>query len=122
MDCEDTIEYLDLLKQDRIVLVDKNTQRLISEGFTFNNEMFSLSQSAQLNWLGIKVLSIGIAWPLEITTKNDTDYLLEESDLDSFIYSAQIVIQGHIQTGRYIKQQLLDAADETELNAIEDNR
>ena len=122
MDCEDTITYLDLLKQDRIVLVDKNTQRLISEGFTFDNEVFSLSQSAQLNWLCIKVLSMGITWPLEITTKNDTDYLLEESDLDSFIYSAQIVIQGHIQTGRDIKQQILAAVDETELNSIEDNR
>ena len=96
--------------------VDRRTQELISEGFLYDGKRFSLSQEAQLNWLGLQSYSP----PVEVTTIDDKAYSV--ADINLFVQAAASTKQSHLDSGRILKQQVLTATTQQELDAIVDNR
>lgn len=122
----DMIKYNALILNDnknrKNVKIDEKTQQLISQGFMFNGEYFSLSQSAQINWLGLKILQDTIIWPLQITTKNGDIYSLVEANLMHFLSISNATIQMHLNSGRTLKTTINKTITQTELDAIKDER
>lgn len=68
-------DVLDEFKSDLCLLVDKQTTEQISQGVTYKNKIFSLSQNAQINWTNIPNLS-EVDFPFPAVTIDDKDYLL----------------------------------------------
>ena len=106
----------------RIVYVDRKTKQLISQGFTFDGRQFSLSLPAQKNWLGLKTLEDILQWPVKITTIDDLEYSLAQSDLNAFLLKGEQTLQTHLDNGRSIKNAMKTAATLQDLALIKDNR
>jgi hypothetical protein len=131
---EDTSEYawaialssyvisLDDRKAAKIKEIDKRTQELIESGFSFDGHSFSLSLSAQVNWIGLKVMSELLTWPIEITTVDDGAYELQQVNLLAFAATAAATVQSHLAAGRALKLQVQAAASKEAVEAIKDNR
>lgn len=115
-------ETLDEKKAKRIIEIDEKTQELIRIGFTFDSQIFSLSREAQINWLGLKTLESLLNWPVTVTTKDDLEYSLENSNLNNFLGTASLTKQSHLDSGRTLKLEILQATNQTELDAVVDNR
>lgn len=109
-------------KEKRIVQIDQRTQQLISQGFAFDGKQFSLSEPAQINWLGLKTLEYVMTWPIEITTKGDGVYSLAQSNLMYFLGTGKATIQTNIDSGRGLKIAVNDATTQAELDAVMDGR
>lgn len=115
-------KFIQEYKIKKITEVDAKTVQLIGQGFNFDNETFSLSQAAQINWVGLKTLESLLSWPVSITTKSDDEYQLSQANLDSFIGAGKAVVQTNLDSGRQLKVQINAATTEAELDAIQDNR
>lgn len=102
--------------------IDEKTQRLISQGFAFDGEQFSLSVRAQTNWLGLKVLENLLVFPVELTTHDDKAYYLEQADLNAFVGTGAAIVQQYLESGRALKGQVLAAQSLAEVDAVEDLR
>lgn len=117
----DVIE-LENKKNKKIKRIDERTQYLISQGFEFDNNQFSLSEPAQINWLGLKTLQDVVTWPIEITTKSDGAYSLTEANLIYFLGTGKATIQAHLDSGRALKVVIGEATTQAELDAAVDER
>ena len=112
-----TIEVVDMtaeLRAQRQHDVDRRTDALIAQGFTFDGQQFSLSLAAQSTWMGLKVATdAGMMpaeqYPIEITTLDDHAYRLAYADRDAFFAKVLASVQGHLAQGRALKQQLFAA-------------
>jgi len=109
-------------KNLRYKQIDIRTGELISAGFTFDGENFSLSQNAQLNWVGLKSLETLITFPINVTTKGDGEYSLAEANLNAFIGAGKAAVQAHLDSGRALKVQVSACVSIAEVNAVADNR
>lgn len=109
-------------KEARRKAIDAKTVQLIGQGFTFDSNTFSLSEPAQLNWVGLKTLEAALTWPVNITTKDDKQYSLTQANLDSFMGTGLAAKQAHLDSGRALKLQVDAATDQATLDAIVDNR
>jgi hypothetical protein len=117
-----TIEELRL---DKIKEIDNKTQSLIKNGFIYDSYLFSLSEVAQINWLGIYQSAVSglLSFPFPVTTKDDLEYLFNDvSDIQSFFLTGLGLKKYHIDSGRAIKQQIIDASTKEEIYNIEDTR
>jgi len=113
---------LETNKKAKIECIDLRTATLIAGGFSFDGNTFSLSQNAQINWVGLKTLESVLTWPVNITTKGDNQYSLEQADLDTFMGTGLAAKQAHLDSGRALKIQVNAAADQAALDAVVDNR
>lgn len=109
-------------KSTKISEIDTKTQVLIMEGFQFDNNTFSLSLEAQKNWLALKSLESMFTFPVEITTLDNKAYLLQQSNLDSFVGLGIQAVQGYLNSGRALKEQVCSASTLPEVDSIIDNR
>lgn len=113
---------LDDQKKERNRLIDRRTDELISLGFAFDGEQFSLSQNAQINWLALKTVENLLTWPVSVSTLQSNQYMLEEDDLDGFLGAGSGTAKAHLDSGRALKVQINDATTQEELDAVVDNR
>lgn len=109
-------------KDAKVSAIDRRTQELIRRGFTFDDEQFSLSLNAQLNWLGIKSLSEVLSFPIEVTTIDDGVYNLAQDDVLPFVATAAATVQAYLESGRALKQLALAAEDHDALDEVVDPR
>lgn len=109
-------------KSLKVSEIDVKTETLISEGFQFDNETFSLSLEAQKNWLALKSLESMFTFPVEITTLDNKAYSLQQANLDSFVGLGIQTVQGHLNSGRALKEQVCNATTLSEIDNIVDNR
>lgn len=109
-------------KSLKVSEIDVKTETLISEGFQFDNETFSLSLEAQKNWLALKSLESMFTFPVEITTLDNKAYSLQQTNLDSFVGLGIQTVQGHLNSGRALKEQVCNATTLSEIDNIVDNR
>ena len=91
-------------KKDQI---DKRTQELIFEGFSFAGLHWSLSINAQVNWGNLPQLPQG-AFPLPIQDVNGNDYNLQYADRLNFYYAAVGAKNTHLQSGSVLKREVSD--------------
>lgn len=109
-------------KATKNLAIDTRTVQLIGAGFTYDSKTFSLSTSAQMNWVGLKTLESLFTWPVDISTKDDNEYSLVQANLDAFLDAGRLAIQGHLDSGRTLKVSVADAVDQTALDAVTDTR
>jgi len=109
-------------KDIKNVAIDKRTKELILEGFTFDSETFSLSEFAQLNWNDIKTSTTDYTFPLEIPTLNSYKYSLTQGNVNGFWDAKKTAIWGHLDSGRALNVSVVDATNQTELDAVVDSR
>jgi len=121
---KDTQDAADLPanKHARHVEIDERTVELINGGFAHDSKVFSLSEPAQINWLGLVVKEADLTWPVEITTKDDEAYSLIQTDLPTFTNTAMGTKQAHMDSGRALKVSTNAAVDQAALDAIVDTR
>ena len=87
--------------------IDKRTQELIFEGFSFAGLHWSLSINAQINWGNLPQLPQG-AFPLPIQDVNGNDYNLQYADRLNFYYAAVGAKNTHLQSGSVLKREVSD--------------
>jgi len=106
----------------RISEIDEKTGYLIYLGFVFDSNTFSLSVHAQVNWEDILSHPDKYEFPLPISTLDNNEYHLKESDVDSFVDAARQTKKGHLDSGRIIRKQIKEAVDEQAIESVIDNR
>ena len=118
----DIQEYKDFLFNS----IDKKTSELIGQGFAFDSNQFSLSLAAQSNWTNIKsnkaVFSASALFPIQISTKNNNTYFLQEADVDNFFLSGLGAVKSAYTSGSDLKKLVFDATTIAELDLIQDAR
>jgi len=113
------------LEQAKIVkkkAIDDRTDQLIEEGFVYDNETFSFSKGAQLNWIGLEVKKSSLTWPVNVSTKENGEYSLAQADLGAFTDVGMATKQAHLDSGRALKQSVNSATTVAAVEAVEDNR
>ena len=105
-------------KKDQI---DKRTQELIFEGFSFAGLHWSLSINAQINWNNLPQLP-EIVFPLAIQDVDGNNYNLEYSDRMNFYYTAVNIKNSHLQSGNILKTQVSQLTNITEILNFQDPR
>ena len=115
-------EPLEDCKAKRILEIDYKTRQLIDVGFTFDGQSFSLSSSAQLNWVGMKASMDILSFPVSLTTKDDISYDLSQANALPFLGLALSAKQAHLDSGRSLKVSIKGAATYAVLDAIVDAR
>jgi hypothetical protein len=118
-------KWLEILKEDRNIEIDKRTDELILGGFIYNNILFGLRHADQMNWIGIKLASDSgmITFPFPVTTKDSSVYnLVSTADVAGFFGTGLSVMTSYMTGGRDIKVLINNAVDEIALNTIVDNR
>ena len=101
--------------------IDKRTQELIFEGFSFAGLHWSLSINAQINWNNLPQLP-EIVFPLAIQDVDGNNYNLEYSDRMNFYYTAVNIKNSHLQSGNILKTQVSQLTNITEILNFQDPR
>lgn len=114
-----TLDDYKLLRYNEI---DGKTLLLISQGFSYDNEQFSLSLAAQNNWNTLKHSELDFIWPVDISTIENGEYTLQQINLEEFWTAGRDVAKGHLDSGRALKLQVKNSNNESEVDAVEDNR
>ena len=112
----------DVIGLERNAEIDTRTQELILGGFTFDSQVFSLSERAQINWTGLRTMEDVLTWPVSITTMADSAYSLTQANLVPFLGTGLAVKQSHLDSGRALKIQINAAVDEAAIDAVIDTR
>lgn len=113
-----TIEEVLEVKKDEI---DKRTQELIFEGFTFNNLRWSLSINAQINWSNLPQMPEFI-FPLNIQDMDGINYVLSYEERMNFYYTAMAAKNTHLQSGNALKTQVSKLTTIQEILTFKDPR
>lgn len=111
------LSVLSNYKEYAIYQVDRNTEKNISQGFTFNGLTFSLSITAQINWSNLFNIPNEL-FPLTISSKNDEIYSLALSDRQNFYLSALNTKNSALQSGTITKQQILACTNTDDIHTI----
>ena len=112
------------LKAYRYSEIDNRTGELISEGFTYNTKVFSMSANAQANLLGVYSAKELLTYPFAWNTKDDSEtyQIADATEMASFFMTALAFKKGLQDSGTVLKIQVRDAIDINSVNAIVDNR
>jgi hypothetical protein len=111
------IESLEDYKKQLIDLQDKKTENLILSGFTFDNNLFSLSINAQINWSNL--LNIPqVMFPLNLSTKDDNIYILSFNNVQNFYFTALSRKNECLQLGNIVKKRINECLTFEELDTI----
>lgn len=118
-----TVEDLQWYKDQKNDAIDSKTAELISSGFTYDSTVFSLSNEAQKNWIGLDLAKGDMTYPVKISTKSDVEYsLVDATAVHNFYLTGVAAKQGHLDSGRALKIQVNDATTVAEVDAVVDNR
>lgn len=116
------------LKEVRNKAIDEVTELMIRKGFSFalfQGELFSMSDSAQINWSNFPNLPdtvFNVSGCLPVMSKNEVVCLLPLAHKMNFYYSALNHKNTYLQSGSVLKGQINSAQTEEEVQAVEDNR
>lgn len=104
--------------------IDNRTGELILEGFTYDSRVFSSSENAQRNLLGVFVAQASLEYPLPWNVKDDSETynLADAAAVTAFFNAALVAKKGHQDDGTTLKGQIRDAVDRAAAELIIDNR
>jgi hypothetical protein len=111
------IETLTDYKNYLIDLQDKKTEQLIYSGFTFDNNLFSLSINAQINWSNLLNIPQQM-FPINLSTKDDNIYVLDFNNVQNFYFTALGRKNECLQLGNIIKKRINESLTIQELDTI----
>jgi hypothetical protein len=115
---------LDEYKAFKFREIDVRTGDLISQGFIYNTKLFSLSNNAQLNLLGVDIKRNDGILPITFNTIDDMDDVTftTPEEVDTFFMTALASKKAHLDSGTALKLSVRNATTELEIDAIIDNR
>lgn len=114
--------WLGLYKEYKIAEINKRTDELIGQGFTFDSNNFGLDVDRRLDWLGLETLKASLTWPKTIINSSGAGYSLAEADVTNFVLTGAGTYESHIASGGALKAQVIAATTEAEVDAVVDNR
>jgi hypothetical protein len=112
------------LKDYRYGLIDTKTGELISQGFTYDTKVFSISANAQVNLLGTYSAKELLTYPFSWNTKDDSEtyQIADATEMTVFFMTALATKKAQQDSGTVLKGQVRDAVDIAAVNTIIDNR
>lgn len=117
---------LDDYKQLRYKEIDNRTGELISQGFTYQSKVFSLSANAQTNILALDNTrdDPALTYPIKYNTIDDLDSydVVDSTDLHTMYLTALSTKKGHVDSGTTLKTSVRNATTKAEVDAVIDNR
>jgi hypothetical protein len=117
---------LEEYKQIRYNEIDCRSGELISEGFTYQSKVFSLSTTAQINILALDETrnDPALTYPIKYNTIDDVySYdVVDSTDLHSMYLTALATKKGVLDSGTTLKTSIRNATTQAEVDAIIDNR
>jgi len=143
-----TVDLQDV-KNTKNAAIDFRTNELFNAGFVHDSQIFSLSNNAQRNWIGISSVVNGNIFsaliggtpttfaayngtlaaveasffPLQVSTIDDMEYeFTTYAEFISFFNAGFAIADAHYASGRALKVQVNAAVDEAAVDAIIDNR
>lgn len=125
---KDTIECLDLdaYKAHRINEINERTGELIANGYVWAGKTFPLSINGQINLLGlVNAAQLGmLTFPIDLNTINDEDRhpIADSTEVYQIFGTALGTKKAILDGGTELKEAVMNAADETAVAAIVDNR
>jgi len=105
--------------------IDNKTDNIFMKGFDFDNNKFSLSAEAQLNWISLKIIKIQNEFPvngLQIATKNNGAYLLQKEKLLDFLIAYYNALKTIYGDGLIEKDKVCKYTNINELKTYKDER
>lgn len=104
--------------------VDNKTGKLISQGFTYNAKVFSLSENAQNNLLGTYSAKDLLTYPFSWSVKDDSEVIqiTDATEMATFFMTALGAKKAHQDSGTVLKQSVAACTTIAQLEAIVDNR
>lgn len=128
MEEQEKSRILAAAKAGKVAAIDARTTELISQGFTFANKQFSMSEAAQRNWIA---LSSGLAngllpFPMAVSTIDESSHVLASgNELKAFL-GAYLTYQADpsqpLGAGRNLKELVNACSTIEEVEAIVDDR
>ena len=132
----DPAETLAALKHERYMEIDGKTTALIASGFSFAGKVFSLSEQAQKNMLGVLTAVVNakasgtlpqfeaMFFPLTFNTLDDLSVheVATAADFENFYNTAMGTVRAHLDGGTGLKNAVRAAADAAAVNAVVDER
>lgn len=119
---------LPTIKQRKLADIDARSNEIIDEGITFDGHLFSLSANAQLNWNSIFTAMQGGLIPadadFEVSTKEPENdkYLLTPDKRNAFFGLILSTVSTILAGGRALKQQVKNATNKEQVEAVIDDR
>lgn len=114
---DEPVRTLDEYKKYLIDFQDKKTENLILSGFNFGGSLFSLSINAQINWSNLLNIPEQM-FPLNLSTKSDTIFVLNFSDVQNFYFTALGRKNKCLQLGNDVKKRINECLTIAELDLI----
>ena len=104
--------------------VDQRSQELIAQGYTHDGVTLSLSDTAQVKWLGFFVARDLLTYPRDVSSIDNKDTLTVESAAEvEAIYGGMVSrVADILDRGTSLKQRIANAKTNVQLDAIVDNR
>lgn len=132
----DPAETLAVLKHERCVEIDGRTAALIASGFLLAGKVFSLSEQAQKNMLGVLTAVVNakvsgtlaqfeaMFFPLTFNTLDDlsTHDVPTSADFENFYNAAMGTVRAHLDGGTGLKSAIRAAVDVAAVNSVVDER
>ena len=118
-------KYLEFYKASRNSEIDSRTGELIKQGFSYKSSLFSLSEPAQINWIGIMQAASSniITYPMSITTIDDCEYeLVDAPDVTGFYLTGLGTKTAYLDSGRALKMAVEASVSTMQVDSIIDNR
>lgn len=113
-------------KELRYHEIDQRTGELISQGFTYQSKVFSLSANAQTNILALDNSrdDPALIYPINYNTIDDLDSydVVDSNDLHSMYLTALQTKKGHVDSGTVLKDTIRNAVDQQAVDLIIDAR
>jgi len=110
-------------KRIKDLAIDVRSQAIIAEGFVHSTKTFSLSERAQINWLGRDANKNSIIWPYEISTIDEQAYsVANQAELQTMIDVHFTTKDAPLISGAALKASVAAATTQAELDAIIDTR
>jgi len=116
---------LAIQKDAKANAVDVRTVQLIEAGFTYGGKQFSLSASAQANWLGVLTANAaaGLSYPYPVAAlDNDYHLALDNAEMVAMAGTALTHKGWAVGSGAALKMAIKDATTQAELDAVIDVR
>lgn len=112
------------LRAEKYENIDKKTQEIIAQGFTYNSKTFSLSANAQTTYLGMYNARSVLTYPITVNTIDDTDTqdLADETEVTDFYNAGVAAVRAALDGGTALKAQVTNATTEALVEAVVDNR
>jgi len=109
-------------KVKRYKKIDIKTVELITEGFTYDSQIFSLSSNARGHWNTLKNQKASFTFPKNVSTLDSNTYSLTDANVDTLWDEGKLVVDGYLDSGRVLKKSIFDAADQDAVDAVVDSR